>query len=417
MHRFFLLFLALLTFATSRAQLFVDTTQYTAQGLITDFFDSTCVTVSNITYIGDSSSMSFFEGSQTNLGINAGILITTGNVFDAIGPNDMGGTTTAFSTPGDPDLDGLIPGYITYDASVLEFDLVPVVDTLTFIYSFASEEYQEFVGSTFNDVFGFFISGPGITGTINIATLPGTTTPVAINTVNQLSNSQYFVDNGDGVIVDTTSTIEYDGFTTPLTAQAVVIPDSVYHVKIAVADAGDQIFDSGVFLSIESLCGDSFLVSRPAFTYTVSGNAVQFHNTSRYATRYLWDFGDGFTSNERDPLHTFADPTQVYKTKLTTWNFTGSNSVIQDIAGLTALPSVAGQPFSLYPNPTAGRVTLSLGTGVWGSVVLSDVAGRQLAAQEVSEAASLDLNACGKGLYLVTVSVNGQRYTVRVSNR
>lgn len=415
--RFFaaLFFLALANGAS--AQLFVDTTAYTAQGMISDFFDSTCVAVSNITYTGDSTSMSFFEGSQTNLGINAGILITTGNVFDAIGPNDSPSTSTNNGNPGDTDLDGLIPGYITYDASVLEFDLVPQTDTLTFVYSFASEEYQEFVNTSFNDVFGFFVSGPGLVGTQNIAQIPGVGTPVAINTVNQFAYSQYFVDNGDGIIVDTSSTIEYDGFTTPLTAQVIVMQDSVYHIKIAVADAGDGIFDSGVFLSIESLCGDSTLGSRPAFSYTVSGNTVQFSNQSMYATRFDWDFGDGTTSTERNPVHTYADHTQTYLARLTTTNFSGSNTVTHEILGLTSLPGVAGQPFTLYPNPTEGQLNISLGTGLSGEATIYDLSGRQLQTLHIHEAASFDLNSLGKGMYLVAVTVNGERHTVRVSNK
>lgn len=107
----------------------------------------------------------------------------------------------------------------------------------------------------------FLASGPGIMGTQNLAIIPGTSTPVAINAVNSgtsgsnanpnspcnLSYSNYYVDNTNG------TTIQYDGFTTVLTAFAIAIPCQTYHLKIVVADAGDADYDSGVFLQAGSL--------------------------------------------------------------------------------------------------------------------------------------------------------------------
>jgi len=63
-----------------------------------------------------------------------------------------------------PDLSVLAAGFQTFDASILEFDFIPQSDTLKFNYIFGSEEYPEYVNSGYNDVFGFFISGPGIAG-------------------------------------------------------------------------------------------------------------------------------------------------------------------------------------------------------------------------------------------------------------
>jgi len=155
--------------------------------------------------------------------------------------------------PGDALLSSLIPGYTTNDAAVLEFDLIPVGNILEFQYVFASEEYLEWVGSNYNDVFGFFISGTNPGGgnylNENIALIPGSNTVVCINNVNDSMNSAYYVDN---LGLNGTS-IVFDGFTTVLIAQASVVPSSTYHLKMAIADAGDFAYDSGIFLKAQSM--------------------------------------------------------------------------------------------------------------------------------------------------------------------
>ena len=104
------------------------------------------------------------------------MVLTSGDINNVVGPNNDGGADRRRGHAGDPDLDRLT-GEPTFDATVLEFDFVPNADTLFFSYVFGSEEYNEFVGS-FNDVFGFFVNGQ------NVALIPGTNTPVSINTIN-----------------------------------------------------------------------------------------------------------------------------------------------------------------------------------------------------------------------------------------
>lgn len=195
------------------------------------------ITVSNVTYTGATGASGFFsDGLASGLGIDTGILLTSGNAAGAVGPNNNGGYTGNNALPGDADLTGLIPGYQTRDATSLAFDFTTTGGNLFFNYVFGSEEYNEWVGSSFNDVFGFFLNGT------NIALLPGTTTPVSINNVNLGANSGFYKNN-PGLF-----NVQYDGLTTVLQAQVLGLGAGTHHIKLAIADAGDWILDSGVFI-------------------------------------------------------------------------------------------------------------------------------------------------------------------------
>jgi hypothetical protein len=206
----------------------------------------------NVVFTGADTSRGSFWGGPGNIGLSHGIILTSGDVDLAPGPNLMTGAGAANMTPGDPDLEMLSQGGMSYDACVLEFDFVPFYEYTWFQFVFCSEEYPEYVGMAFNDVFGFFISGPGITGPYsnnskNIALIPNSDIPVSINTVNQDVNSGYYVTNDSDFI-------QYDGFTTVLTAASEVTPMETYHIKLAIGDIGDFIFDSGVLLQASSFC-------------------------------------------------------------------------------------------------------------------------------------------------------------------
>lgn len=220
-----------------------------------------CYDVDNVTFNGQGSQVGTFSNGLSNIGFSEGMILTTGNAEVAVGPNDANNASDGFgtSTP-DANLSSLTTGTI-YDKAVIEFDFTPTQTPVTFEFVFASEEYCEYVNTPYNDVFGFFISGPGITGTQNLAVI-GPSTPVSINTVNHLMNSGLYIHNtpffGNNCLVIPPSTaaaineVQYDGFTEILTAVANVIPCQTYHIKLKIADVSDGIFDSGVFLRANS---------------------------------------------------------------------------------------------------------------------------------------------------------------------
>jgi hypothetical protein len=201
------------------------------------------VSVSNVTVNCPEAAMGHFVGTS-ELAITEGLVLTSGSA------DEVAGTSAEFASAGimgagDADLEADLGGGLpTYDACALEFDCVPYGDTLLFNFSFGSEEYQEFVGSSFNDAFAIYITGPGFLTSTNVAAIPGGTL-VSINNVNSGINNAYYYDNEFPI---PGQYVEYDGFTTNLTTFAVVQPGETYHFKVVVADVADGAFDSGVFL-------------------------------------------------------------------------------------------------------------------------------------------------------------------------
>lgn len=227
------------------------------------------ITVSNAVITGDPTAAGSFNGSASNIGLNSGVILCTGPTNIAPGPNNSAGAGSDNLQPGNSQLNGLA-GATTYNAFVLEFDFIPLSNTIEFQYVFASEEYPEFVNSGYNDAFAFFISGPGIAGQQNIALIPGTATPVTIDNVNAGSYSQYYVNNNGG------ATVQYDAFTTPLTATANVQACETYHLKLMIADAGDGYWDSGVFLEEGSLTSAVVEIT----TTTATADSTAYENCS-----------------------------------------------------------------------------------------------------------------------------------------
>jgi outer membrane protein OmpA-like peptidoglycan-associated protein len=253
-------------------------------------------------------------GTFSNNGVlqlKNGLVMSTGDISTIATLNDKFNESTAFKPFGKPDLDKDLQKIIKgafYDLSYIEFDFVPNNNSIQFNYQFGSEEYPEFVGSEFNDVFAFIVSDGD--SSKNIALIPGKKTPVSINTVNFKTDSTYYIDNNvfsfvvsnrekpinapeeevyrsrigkvlfgikkfftpkdseeeikrlgmqpnEALIKKVNDklyrNLQFDGITTKLAAQTFVTPYKKYHLKIIIADVTDNVYDSGVFLEQGSL--------------------------------------------------------------------------------------------------------------------------------------------------------------------
>ncbi|MEM9886085.1 MAG: choice-of-anchor L domain-containing protein [Bacteroidota bacterium] len=226
-----------------------------------------CIEVFNIQAIGELESIGSFSNGSDAINIDKGLVFTTGNLQDIGQKNSGTGTTGAlYGRANAPYLRQAVGTPNIHDVVGIEFDFIPTNRLVGFNYVFASEEYCEFVGSEFNDAFGFFVSGPGIEGngfdnSINIAKIPESDEIVSINNVNHLNNSNYFVNNLNAADADaceiiyapqSPNVIEFDGFTRRLQAFLEVIPCETYHIRLVVGDVSDEILDSAVFLEGKS---------------------------------------------------------------------------------------------------------------------------------------------------------------------
>jgi outer membrane protein OmpA-like peptidoglycan-associated protein len=272
-------------------------TAFTADYLVDKILVGKGIRVGNVEMTGLKQSICYFEMDTNVIGMKSGLMLSTGNVFNIAKENTSPGTSGISwdykknkRYKSDKDLNRICKGR-TCDQIILEFDFVPFNNNISFNFSFASEEYTEYVGSQFNDVFAFIVTGGNIKKK-NIAVIPNTTEPITINNINQKAHKELFINNDyflnygvyksgsnapkvswfkhtwnklfnrknekKGYYILTAekkklnqtivSNFEYDGFTKVLKASCLLEPWKLYHLKIAIGDVGDAIFDSGVFL-------------------------------------------------------------------------------------------------------------------------------------------------------------------------
>ena len=253
----------------AQSQIVIDNTAPydVAAYLVDDILLGGGVVALNHTFQGHPSQIGWFNAVNTNLGIDNGIVMGCGDIY-SLDPIIGSSFPTIPNTVTDPDLLDVansVPALIgqTFsvssinDVAILEFDFIPTSDSMEFRYAFGSAEYFAWENSSYNDVFGFFLSGPGIAGpwangAINLAYIPNTIPqlPITISSVNSVTpiNSQYFINNQNGLSIIADS----DGFTTVLTAQALVQCGETYHIKLAIADGSDGALNSYVWLEAGS---------------------------------------------------------------------------------------------------------------------------------------------------------------------
>jgi gliding motility-associated-like protein len=232
------------------------------------------ISVSNVTYTGNAAQIGSFGGTS-NIGFPAGgVVLSSGATTELVGTaatatagqtnvsalsNTMNPTVNDMLTIANANLQSLGIGsaFSATDGAILEFDFVPISNVVSFNFVFSSDEYLTYVNTQFNDIFGFFVAGPGITGpysspagfpngSVNLATVPGSTNPITISTIHPGLNAQYYVSNAGGL------THTMNGFTVPIPITFDVICGETYHFKFAVADVADNYLSTAVFLENDS---------------------------------------------------------------------------------------------------------------------------------------------------------------------
>lgn len=255
----------------------VNTTQFTVPQLIENILfgsQSTSGTgvISNITWstgtnFGSTNGIGYFSNTNPSLPIDSGVLLVSGNAMTCAGPNNT--VQSNGNWPGDSQLFnymsglGIDPGLNSHnDATVIEFDFIPLINNVSFDFVFASEEYGTFQ-CDFSDAFAFFVNDiTAGTPIENIALIPNSSTPISVITIRDnlynascpSINSQYF-DNfyllPQGIDPNQ-APVNFNGQTVVLTAESDVTPNHTYHIKLVIADRNDSVLDSGVFISAGS---------------------------------------------------------------------------------------------------------------------------------------------------------------------
>lgn len=221
---------------------FTDLTATTPLALATSLLSANSgITINSVTYEGANIASGLFtNGNSSNIGFDQGIVLTTG-ALDALATSAQVDNVAL----GNPILENFNGGLPTTNASTLTIEFTPIGNQITFSYVFASREYPNFVNDAFNDVFVFLVNGQ------NRALIPGTDTPVSINTVNcgdaagdNPTNCDLFRDNRNGAISD----LDLGGFTQIFNLVATVTPGVINTLVLSIGDTADPLFDSAVFL-------------------------------------------------------------------------------------------------------------------------------------------------------------------------
>jgi gliding motility-associated-like protein len=335
----------------------------------------------------------FNNGSAALGGLNSGILLTTGTASSVGGPPTIDNSTSAGG--GGSALGNTLSGGTTYDGCYINFLITPACNTLSISYVFASEEYPEYVNFGANDVFGFVISGPNPSGgnynQKNIAVLPGTSTPVSIDNVNNgtanagpCTNCAYYVADPPGLV--------YDGKTTVLTASTSVTPCQTYTMTIGVWDVFDEYFDSGVFLDVNGLSciGSPTLVASVTPSVICSPQTVTLSLTGGNTTSgsYTWSAGasGGLAATNGSVVTANPSATTTYTLNYSDANTCPGTPMVETTTlTYTTLPAFtvtkspagticSGQSATLTANGGAGTYSWTASTGLsstTGSVVVA----------------------------------------------
>ena len=238
------------------------------------------ITISNVTFTGANAQIGIFDGSTSNVGFDGGVVISAGPVTGLIGgPGDQDAGQPGGSGLADNDLltvaQSVNPAInSTSDAAFLEFDFVPSSNVASFNFVFSSDEYLTYVNTVFNDVFAFYVSGPGIAGPFaspvgfpggsqNVAVVPGTATPITISTIHPGLNAAFYINNNG-------NSFTHNGFTVPIPVELNVQCGETYHFKFAIADCSDSFLNTAVFLEAGSFVSDAVDVT----VATVSGDST-----------------------------------------------------------------------------------------------------------------------------------------------
>jgi len=323
---FFLLLI--IAFQSGKAQYIQIDDNQSAQELIENvLINSSCANVSNITVSGwaftNGNSYGYFNRGTSTFPFQDGVIIATGRALSAIGPNSSLLSEGPTNWPGDIDLQQAINETNTINATVIEFDFLPFANKVSFDYIFSSEQYLSNPNSnqcSYSDGFAFLLKEVGSQDQYtNLAVVPGTAIPVKVPTVRGAgticppANEAYF--NAFNGIEHPTN---YNGQTKILKAESLVTPGVLYHIKLVIADQGNNLYDSAIFLgggsfTVETELGDDRLIANG--NPLCENETLTLDATTPNAVGYKWYRNNVLINNETNQTYT-VNSFGVYKVEV-----------------------------------------------------------------------------------------------------
>lgn len=325
---------------SAQAQYISVSENYSAQQLVEDIFigaGQDCLEVSNVSVSGwifaDGISYGYFNKENSNFYLDEGIILSTGRANSAIGPNNSLLSEGPISWGGDQDLEQALDINNTVNATVLEFDFIAQTNKISFDYVFSSEQYLTSITSqaqcNYTDGFAFLLKRVnGNEPYQNLAVIPNTDIPVKVNTVRgegvcPAANPQYF-----GGFNPNQHPTNFNGQTIVMTAQSDIIPGELYHIKLVIADQGNNLYDSAVFLKGGSFNGDIDLgEDRLLATENplCEGEILTLDAYSENVTSYQWYRNEVLINGATQPTFEVSQP-GIYEVHLT---FSATNCVLE----------------------------------------------------------------------------------------
>ncbi len=298
------------------AQITIDESLSTQQLVEDILINSNCAGTANFvsstgTDFGDVNGIAAFAANGSDFPFSSGIILSSGNVAEAPGPNTSVQSNGGW--PGDADLEAFTTATSTNNASFIQFDFVPFTDQLSFDFIMASEEYNQNFECTFSDAFAFILTDQATGTSENLAVLPGTTTPIEVTNIRPevpgncgAVNEQFFDKYNFLPFNDqNSSATNFNGQTVELTASATVVAGQTYTIKLVAADQSDSAFDIAVFLEAGSFnignteLGEDILVSNGLAA--CDGDSITLDATDPDADSYTWLINDVEIPGETDP--------------------------------------------------------------------------------------------------------------------
>ena len=291
----------------------VDNTTNTPAQLVDLLLGNSCVEVSNIS-VSSTQSVAYFNQNGSTFPISEGIVIRNGVATFTQGPYTGVNLSSSVTNSGDVFLQTLSDANggtsPIVNAEFLEFDFIPLSNSFSFNFLFASNEYG-FYQCEFSDVFAFVLTDLSSGISTNLAVIPGTNTPVSVTTIrNSIYNEPSSPNNSCASINPTffdiynvgnpSSALNMRGQTVVMNASSAVIPNTPYKIRLVIGDYANSGFDSAVFIAAGSftttldlgsdqiICtGDSVqldtnLDNTFTFTWFENGNPIPGETNSTY---------------------------------------------------------------------------------------------------------------------------------------